>query len=128
MNNNKVLSDMGDVAANNQLDVNLMMEPRALGVNNDSSQGHTNSSSPDPDQQPEAVGLTELSAPTPRDVDSDVTESADSENDMEEPPEGWELRRSSSSSSLHSGEDVDSDTLERRRFMKSYVLKVFHGK
>lgn len=119
---------MEDAAANNQLDVNLMTEARALGVNNDSSQGHTDSPSLDPDRQPEAVvSSAELSSPAPGDVDSDATESADSENDMEEPPEGWELRRSSSSSSLRSGEDVDSDTLERRRFMKSYVLKVFHG-
>lgn len=128
---------MEDVAANNQIDNNHMTEPRALGVNSDSNQGRTDLSSPDPtscrgaDQQPlvpEAVVSTELSAQESGDVDSDATESADSENDMDLPPEGWELRRSSSSSSIHSGEDMDSDTLERRRFMKAYVLKVFHGK
>lgn len=132
--NNRELSNMEDVAANNQIDVNLVTEPRALGVNNDSNQGHTD---PDPtscrgaDQQPlvsESVASTELGSQAPGDVDSDATESADSENDMDLPPEGWELRRSSSSSSIHSGDDMDSDTLERRRFMKSYVLKVFHGK
>lgn len=135
--NNRELSNMEDVAANNQIDVACMTEPRAVGVNNDSNQGHTDQSSPDltscrgADQQPlvsDAVASTELGSQAPGDVDSDATESADSENDMDLPPEGWELRRSSSSSSIHSGEDVDSDTLERRRFMKSYVLKVFHGK
>lgn len=57
---------------------------------------------------------------------SDATESADSE-DEEDPPSGtWTLRRSSSSS-VHSGEDAHADTLETRRFMKAYVLKVFNG-
>lgn len=122
---------MEDVAANNQIGVNLVMEPRALGVNNDSNQGQTDPSSPDPTSSRGADGAevpTELNSHEPGDVDSDATESADSENDMDLPPEGWELRRSSSSSSIHSGEDMDSDTLERRRFMKFYVLKVFHEK
>lgn len=59
--------------------------------------------------------------------DSDATESADSENDMDPPSHRWELRRSSSSSN-HSGEDGDAETVERREFMKAYVEKVFHGK
>ncbi|KAM4618836.1 uncharacterized protein KIAA0513 homolog [Polymixia lowei] len=59
--------------------------------------------------------------------DSDATESADSENDMDPPSHRWELRRSSSSSN-HSGEDGDTETVERRQFMKAYVEKVFHGK
>uniref|UniRef100_A0A668AGF9 KIAA0513 n=1 Tax=Myripristis murdjan TaxID=586833 RepID=A0A668AGF9_9TELE len=59
--------------------------------------------------------------------DSDATESADSENDMDPPSHRWELRRSSSSSN-HSGEDGDAETVERRQFMKAYVEKVFHGK
>uniref|UniRef100_A0A7N5ZSM8 SBF1/SBF2 domain-containing protein n=1 Tax=Anabas testudineus TaxID=64144 RepID=A0A7N5ZSM8_ANATE len=58
--------------------------------------------------------------------DSDATESADSENDMDPPSHTWELRRSSSSSA-HSGEDADPETVERRQFMKAYVEKVFHG-
>lgn len=135
--NNRELSNMGDVAANNQMDVNCVTEPRVLGMNSDSNDGLTDQPSPDPtpcrgaDQQPlvsEAVVSTELGSEAPGDVDSDATESADSENDMELPPEGWELRRSSSSSSIRSGEDIDADTLVTRRFMKSYVLKVFHGK
>ncbi|XP_037307445.2 uncharacterized protein KIAA0513 homolog isoform X2 [Pungitius pungitius] len=56
--------------------------------------------------------------------DSDATESADSENDMDSPFH----RRGSSSSSSHSGEDGDSETGERRRFMKAYVEKVFNGR
>ncbi|XP_054893737.1 uncharacterized protein KIAA0513 homolog isoform X2 [Poeciliopsis prolifica] len=59
--------------------------------------------------------------------DSDATESADSENDMDPPSLDWELRRSSSSS-VYSGEDADAETIERRQFMKAYVEKVFHGK
>lgn len=128
---------MEDVAANNRIDIDHMSEPRALGVNDDQDQGHTDLSSPDPTSSrgvhqqpfvPEPAPPTELNCQAPGDADSDATESADSENDMDLPPEGWELRRSSSSSSIHSGEDMDSETLERRRFMKSYVMKVFHGK
>uniref|UniRef100_A0A8D3DMJ2 KIAA0513 n=1 Tax=Scophthalmus maximus TaxID=52904 RepID=A0A8D3DMJ2_SCOMX len=59
--------------------------------------------------------------------DSDATESADSENDMDPPSHTWELRRSSSSSA-HSREDGDAEALEGRNFMKAYVEKVFHGK
>lgn len=128
---------MEDVAGNNRIDVGLMSESTALGVNDDQNQGHTDLSSPDPTSSrgshqqplvPEPAVPTELNSQAPGDVDSDATESADSENDMDLPPEGWELRRSSSSSSIHSGEDIDSETLERRKFMKSYVMKVFHGK
>uniref|UniRef100_A0A669BZT6 KIAA0513 n=1 Tax=Oreochromis niloticus TaxID=8128 RepID=A0A669BZT6_ORENI len=61
------------------------------------------------------------------DNDSDATESADSENDMDPPSHEWELRRSSSSSA-QSGEEADAETVERRQFMKTYVEKVFHGK
>ncbi|KAG7281506.1 hypothetical protein CRUP_007540 [Coryphaenoides rupestris] len=58
---------------------------------------------------------------------SDATESADSENDMDPASQRWELRRTSSSSN-HSGEEADPDTLERREFMKTYVEKIFNGK
>lgn len=131
---------MEAVAANNRIDVDHASESRALGVDDGQDQGHADLSSPDPtssrgaqqqQQQPlapEPAAPTELNCQAPGDADSDATESADSENDMDLPPEGWELRRSSSSSSIRSGEDVDAETLERRRFMKSYVMKVFHGK
>ncbi|XP_056138037.1 uncharacterized protein KIAA0513-like [Lampris incognitus] len=59
--------------------------------------------------------------------DSDATESADSENDMDPPSHRWELRRSSSSSN-HSGEDGGAEAVERREFMKAYVEKIFHGR
>ncbi|CAL8238815.1 unnamed protein product [Lota lota] len=58
---------------------------------------------------------------------SDATESADSENDMDPASHRWELRRASSSSN-HSGEEADADTVERREFMKAYVEKIFNGK
>uniref|UniRef100_A0A8C6UY75 Zgc:91860 n=1 Tax=Neogobius melanostomus TaxID=47308 RepID=A0A8C6UY75_9GOBI len=58
--------------------------------------------------------------------DSDATESADSENDMDPPSHRWDARRSSSSSN-HSAEDGDPEALERRTFMKAYVDKIFHG-
>lgn len=59
--------------------------------------------------------------------DSDATESADSVNDMESPSHTGALRRSSSSST-HSREDADAETLEGRTFMKDYIQKIFHGK
>uniref|UniRef100_A0A3B3DPC1 KIAA0513 n=1 Tax=Oryzias melastigma TaxID=30732 RepID=A0A3B3DPC1_ORYME len=65
-------------------------------------------------------------APAEEDNGSDATESADSENDMDPPSQEWDLRRSSSSSA-HSGEDADADTMERRQFMKAYVEKIFNG-
>ncbi|KAM8860854.1 uncharacterized protein KIAA0513 homolog isoform 1-T1 [Synchiropus picturatus] len=61
------------------------------------------------------------------DEESDATESADSDNDTDAASHAWELRRSSSSSA-HSGEESDGEALERRRFMKAYVEKVFHTK
>ncbi|XP_062317174.1 uncharacterized protein KIAA0513 homolog isoform X1 [Osmerus eperlanus] len=60
-------------------------------------------------------------------IDSDATESADSDNDMDLPSQQWELRRSSSSSN-HSAEEGGAEAAERRGFMKAYVEKVFHGK
>ncbi|XP_068507258.1 uncharacterized protein KIAA0513 homolog isoform X3 [Syngnathus scovelli] len=80
---------------------------------------------------PEPIAPTECSSyHIPEDEEenvSDATESADSENDMDPPSTMWELRRSSSSS-VHSNEDIDAETLERREFMKIYVEKVFHGR
>lgn len=120
---------MEDVAANNRIEVDLVMEPKATGVNDDQNQGHTDLDfGHQQPLEPEPVAPSELNSQASGDVDSDATESADSENDMDLPPEGWELRRSPSSSSIQSGDDMDADTLERRRFMKSYVIKVFHGK
>ncbi|XP_056908622.1 LOW QUALITY PROTEIN: uncharacterized protein KIAA0513 homolog [Takifugu flavidus] len=63
----------------------------------------------------------------PASGDSDATESADSEDDADPPSLTWERSRSSSSS-VHSGEDEDPDTLETKQFMKRYVEKVFHGR
>lgn len=128
----------------NLIDFDLPSQPTALSVDGGQHQGHTDIFSPEPGsnmgvhQQPM---LPEPMAPTkPRshhhhhhhhqeegDNDSDATESADSENDMDPPSVTWELRRSSSSSA-HSGEDVDAEAAERRQFMKAYVEKVFHGK
>lgn len=122
----------------NLIDFDLPSEATALGVDGGQHQGHTDIFSPElvsfrgVHQQPL---LPEPMAPTKpssqhqeeEDNDSDATESADSENDMDPPSHAWELRRSSSSS-VHSGEDDDSETVERRQFMKAYVMKVFHGK
>lgn len=58
--------------------------------------------------------------------DSDVTESADSENDATDSPSHTFNSRRSSSSSNHSSEDAD--VAERREFMKAYVEKLFHGR
>ncbi|XP_027017349.2 uncharacterized protein KIAA0513 homolog isoform X1 [Tachysurus fulvidraco] len=58
--------------------------------------------------------------------DSDVTESADSENDTTDSPSHTSNSRRSSSSSNHSAEDAD--VAERREFMKAYVEKLFHGR
>ncbi|CAB1313910.1 unnamed protein product [Coregonus sp. 'balchen'] len=60
------------------------------------------------------------------DGDSDATESADSENDMDPHSQQWNSRRSSSSSN-HSAE-VGGEAAENQAFMKTYVEKVFHGK
>ncbi|XP_068595469.1 uncharacterized protein KIAA0513 homolog isoform X2 [Brachionichthys hirsutus] len=84
------------------------------------------------------------------DDDSDATESADSENEMDPTSHAWALRRSSSSSG-HSGEEAEAaerrrrrrrrrrssassghsgeeaEAAERRPFIKAYVEKVFHG-
>ncbi|XP_032436852.1 uncharacterized protein KIAA0513 homolog isoform X3 [Xiphophorus hellerii] len=99
-------------------------------------QAHSDVFSPEPRSSVhQAPFLPEPLAPTKagsqradgHNEDSDATESADSENDMDPPSLDWELRRSSSSSA-HSGEDADAESIERRQFMKAYVEKVFHGK
>lgn len=126
----------------NLIDFDLPSETTSLSVNAGQHQGHRDIFSPEPapsigaHQQPL---LPEPMAPCKPSShhhhhrqddegnDSDATESADSENDMDPTSQTWELRRSSSSSA-HSGEDTDADTLERRHFMKAYVQKVFHGK
>ncbi|XP_070763798.1 uncharacterized protein KIAA0513 homolog [Enoplosus armatus] len=135
---------MEGVAVDNLIDFDLPSQATALSVDGGQHQSHTDifspetASSPGVHQQP---SLPEPMAPTrpsshhhhhhhhqeEGDNDSDATESADSENDMDPPSHMWELRRSSSSSA-HSGEDVDAEAVERRRFMKAYVEKVFHGK
>lgn len=76
--------------------------------------------------RPQEEGGASGRARPPANADSDATESADSEEEAE-PPSPPELRRSSSSS-VHSGEDADPDTLEAKQFMKRYVEKVFHGR
>lgn len=124
----------------NLIDFDLPSEATALSVDGGQHQGHIDIFSPEPasstgvHQQPL---LPEPMAPTlpsshhnhhhQDEGDSDATESADSENDMDPPSHMWELRRLSSSST-HSGEDADPETVERRQFMKAYVEKVFHGK
>lgn len=99
-------------------------------------QAHSDIFSPEPRSSVhQAPFLPEPLAPTKagsqradgHNEDSDATESADSENDMDPPSLDWELRRSSSSSA-HSVEDADTESIERRQFMKAYVEKVFHGK
>lgn len=129
---------MEGIAVDNLIDFDLPSEATTLSVDGSQHQGHTDIFSPEPTssvgihQQPL---LPEPIAPTvpsshhhhQEDGDSDATESADSENDMDPPSHMWELRRSSSSSA-HSGEDADTETVERRQFMKAYVEKVFHGK
>ncbi|XP_054865094.1 uncharacterized protein KIAA0513 homolog isoform X2 [Amphiprion ocellaris] len=131
---------MEGVSVDNLIDFDLPSEASTLGVDGSQHQGHADVFSPEP---PSSTGvhqqplLPEPMAPTKShhhhhhhhgdEGDSDATESADSENDMDPPSHSWELRRSSSSSN-HSGEDADAETLERRQFMKAYVEKVFHGK
>ncbi|KAF3689271.1 putative protein KIAA0513 [Channa argus] len=132
---------MEGVAVDNLIDFDLPSETTALSLNTGQNQGHTDVFSPEPassmgvHQQPL---LPEPMAPIKPSShhhhhqdeggnDSDATESADSENDMDPTSDKWELRRSSSSSA-HSGEDADAETIERRQFMKAYVEKVFHGK
>ncbi|KAL0968211.1 hypothetical protein UPYG_G00263880 [Umbra pygmaea] len=60
-----------------------------------------------------------------QDGDSDATESADSENDMDPQSQEWKFRRSSSSSN-HSA-DGGEEAAGNRAFMKAYVEKVFNG-
>lgn len=123
----------------NLIDFDLPSEAAAHGVDRGQHQGHTDIFSPELASSrgvhqgspllPEPMSPTKPSCQhqEERDNGSDATESADSENDMDPPSHVWELRRSSSSS-VHSGEDADAETVERRQFMKAYVEKVFHGK
>ena len=131
----------------NLIDFDLPSDATAHSVDGGQHQDHTDIFSPEPvssmgvQQQPL---LPEPMAPTKSsshhhhhhhhnhhqdegENESDATESADSENDMDPPSHTWELRRSSSSSA-HSGEEADAETVERRQFMKAYVEKVFNGK
>nr|XP_061813228.1 uncharacterized protein KIAA0513-like [Nerophis lumbriciformis] len=121
----------------NLINFNMSSEATTLNVANDNLQGHSDFLSPEhPSSRfPQQPLLPEPMAPTKSsshhhdedEEESDATESADSENDMDPPSTMWELRRSSSSS-VHSSEDTDAETLERREFMKTYVEKVFHGR
>ncbi|XP_070687093.1 uncharacterized protein KIAA0513 homolog [Pempheris klunzingeri] len=130
---------MAGIAMDNLIDFDLPSEATALSVDGGQHQCHTDIFSPEPassmgvHQQPL---LPEPMAPTmpsshrhhhQEEGDSDATESADSDNEMDPPSHMWELRRSSSSSA-YSGEDGDAETMEMRQFMKAYVEKVFHGK
>lgn len=130
---------MEGVTVDNLIDFDLCSESTALSASPGPHQGHKDIFSPEPassmglHQQPL---LPEPMTPTksnfhhqhPEDGgnDSDATESADSDNDMDPASRSWELRRSSSSSA-HSGEDAAAETVEMRHFMKAYVQKVFHG-
>lgn len=134
---------MEGVAVNNLIDFDLPSEATTLSIDGDQHQGHTDIFSPEPTssmgvhQQPLLPEPMAPTKPSPHHHhhnhqeeggnDSDATESADSENDMDPPSHMWELRRSSSSSA-HSGEEADAETVERRQFMKAYVEKVFHGR
>jgi len=133
-------ASMEGVAVDNLIDFDLPSEASALGVDGGKHHGRTDLFSPE--EAPPSTGihrqplLPEPMVPTEPgsshrqchqdgDNDSDATESADSENDMDPPSHAWELRRSSSSSA-HSGEGGES--AERKQFMKAYVEKVFHGR
>lgn len=134
---------MEGVAVDNLIDFDLPSEATTLSIDGDQHQGHTDIFSPEPTssmgvhQQPLLPEPMAPTKPSPHHHhhnhqeeggnDSDATESADSENDMDPPSHMWELRRSSSSSA-HSGEEADAETVERRQFMKAYVEKVFHGR
>ncbi|XP_017260198.1 uncharacterized protein KIAA0513 homolog [Kryptolebias marmoratus] len=117
----------------NLIDFEQPSESMSLCVEAGQHRGHSDIFSPEPSAGvQQAPLLPEPMAPTRRrhseeGGDSDATESADSDNDMDPPSHTWELRRSSSSSA-HSGEDADAEATERRRFMKAYVEKVFHGR
>ncbi|XP_054632152.1 uncharacterized protein KIAA0513 homolog isoform X3 [Dunckerocampus dactyliophorus] len=130
---------MESMTMDNLIDFDMSSEAPSLGVDRDNPQSHTDIFSPEPPSSkfPVQPLLPEPMAPTKscshhhhKDEDeneSDATESADSENDMDPALTMWKLRRSSSSSA-HSGEDNDSEAVERREFMKTYVEKVFHGR
>lgn len=125
---------MEGIAVENLIDFDLPSEDTALGVDEGQHRGHTDIFSPEPVSSrgpllPEPIAPTKTKSEFQEEEDneSDATESADSENDMDPPSHAWELRRSSSSS-VHSGDEADSGTTERRQFMKAYVMKVFHGK
>lgn len=130
---------MEAVTVDNLIDFDLPSEAASLGVDGGR---HPDIFSPEPasskglhHQLPEPLAPTKSGSHHHHqrqqgddgENESDATESADSENDMDPPSHAWELRRSSSSSA-HSGEDGDGETAETRRFMKAYVEKVFHGK
>ncbi|XP_062276603.1 uncharacterized protein KIAA0513 homolog isoform X1 [Scomber scombrus] len=139
---------MEGVAVDNLIDLDLPSDAAAHSDDGGQHRGHTDIFSQDPAssvgvQQQQQPLLPEPMAPTKSsshhhhhhhhhhhqeegENESDATESADSENDMD-PASQWDLRRSSSSSA-HSGEDADAEAVERRQFMKAYVEKVFHGK
>ncbi|XP_077424661.1 uncharacterized protein KIAA0513 homolog isoform X1 [Vanacampus margaritifer] len=123
----------------NLVDFDLPSEATTLTVVSDNKQGHAGFLSPKhPSSKfPQQPSLPESIAPTKssshrrhedeEENESDATESADSENDMDPPSTMWEMRRSSSSSVL-SSEETDTEALEKREFMKAYVEKVFHGR
>uniref|UniRef100_A0A3B3CA55 KIAA0513 n=1 Tax=Oryzias melastigma TaxID=30732 RepID=A0A3B3CA55_ORYME len=128
---------MEGVAVDNLIDFEQPSKNMSLSVETGQHQRHSDIFSPEPSsvgvhQQPllpEPMAPTQSGsphAPAEEDNGSDATESADSENDMDPPSQEWDLRRSSSSSA-HSGEDADADTMERRQFMKAYVEKIFNG-
>nr|XP_057931780.1 uncharacterized protein KIAA0513 homolog isoform X4 [Doryrhamphus excisus] len=130
---------MESMAMDNLIDFDMSSVATSLGVDRDSRQSHSDIFSPEPPSSkfPVQHSLPEPMAPSKssshhhhKDDDeneSDATESADSENDMDPASTMWNIRRFSSSSA-HSSEDNDSEAVERREFMKTYVEKVFHGR
>ncbi|XP_077566743.1 uncharacterized protein KIAA0513 homolog [Stigmatopora nigra] len=111
----------------NLIDLNMPSGVTTLNIASDNVQGHSDILCPEYSSAPVAPTKTSSHHHLKEEEDSDATESADSENDMDPPSTMWELRRSSFSS-VHSSEDTDAETLERREFMKTYVEKVFHGR
>lgn len=120
----------------NLTDFEMPSQATAFNMEGGQHQDHTSFLFPESlgrvSQQPIAVEPFSSNKPSSenkeeRDYDSSATESVDSEREMDPLCHAWELRRFSSSP-VHSREDTDSETVERREFMKAYVKKVFHGK
>ncbi|XP_061677461.1 uncharacterized protein KIAA0513 homolog isoform X2 [Syngnathoides biaculeatus] len=114
----------------NLIDFEMPSVATTLNVARETPYGHSESLSPEhPSSLPIAPTTSILHHHDKDDEEnqSDATESADSENDIDPRITGWKERRSSSSS-VHSTEDTDAEAFVRKEFMKAYVEKVFHGR